>query len=227
MGTRTNDDRKTSDYREDKRLENIINTIMEENFYTKGEWNYYRYIEDEEIQDRGIDLILGLGGTKRKIDEKAQVKYATNPLQTFALELMNTSSKKIGWFLDDYKETEYYMFLWPKAEKKRFKKDDVISIDYALVKRKKLKELVYTGLGIDESKLLYYVDLLRKREIGIEHNGLVRYKDHPFNKGMYLVYTLDNNLAEAPINLVIRKKDIEWISYKKGTIQNQIGVKNG
>ena len=43
-----------------------------------------------------------------------------------------------GWIINNNLDTEYYLFCWLNATRKDFTKDDIIWLEYALVRKKDL-----------------------------------------------------------------------------------------
>jgi hypothetical protein len=70
-----------------------------------------------EKQKQGIDMeaTIDAVGAEIVIDEKAQADYLNDPVPSFVLELnfVNQGGNlHPGWFFDESKQTEYYLFIW-------------------------------------------------------------------------------------------------------------------
>lgn len=57
--------------------------------------------------------IPSLGISNIIVDEKGMTQYMDNPLPTFSLELsfMNYGREITGWFVDDEKDTQLYVYM--------------------------------------------------------------------------------------------------------------------
>ena len=142
--------------KEDSRLELIVNEFLDDYFYTK-EFDKARWVVEKEEQLKGIDVYLTSekqGLNEAKVDVKSAVKYSNRYLPTFSLELSfigYRGGEKIGWFLNDELETEYYLLLYPRSEKyytEMIFKDDIDYIDYYLVKKDDLMKF-FNSRGYD------------------------------------------------------------------------------
>lgn len=73
--------------------------------------------EDRETQLKGIDFEFDMGGKHRICDEKFAADYINKHLPTFCLELASKPTSGIGeykkgWFIDEEKVTDTYLFKW-------------------------------------------------------------------------------------------------------------------
>lgn len=118
-----------------------------------------------------------------------------------------------GWLIDKTKKTEYYLFQWiHQADNKwNVKESEIKKLEYALVSKQRILDYLesYT-FTID--KLKEVDDYIRK------------YKEHGrlgYNQGkerrFWFYYS--KNLAEQPINLIIRKEVLLELAVKKGMIE--------
>lgn len=151
--------------------------------------------------------------------------YRTNgPLGTFALELLNSSSGKVGWFINDNLETEYYMFIWPHADGRLVSVNNIEYAQYALVEKNKLKDVIERRYQSADRLREYALRLSRGSLDGTtEQYNRLYYKRPPFDENAYLVYTKeptedDNGKVERPVNLVVKKILIEGIAEDKGIL---------
>lgn len=203
----------------------------------------YKRIEDEKEQKRGIDVIYTQNGIKYVVDEKAQLDYIYNkkPLPTFALELVNSSSGAIGWFVNTKLETNYYMFIWPNAKrdsltieerkKKPLKIEDIRYADFALVNKETLQIEVEEKLNKSPEQLLEYAKIFSQYCKELENSdGNVPLKegiesDPGKEEGQIKGYRYfgdgfskrkgylyySKNKSERPVSLVVRR---EWLEEK-------------
>ena len=184
----------------------------------------YQRITDVEEQKRGIDVTYTQNGTKYFIDEKAQMDYIYNdePLPTFSLEILNGSSGAIGWFINKELKTQYYMFIWPHAERKPLTVANIEYAYFALVNKEKLQIEVEKRFQKSPSQLLEYARRLTQLKMGqkiCDQNGTCigyRYKEDGFDDYGYLYYTLSKQ--EQPVNLIVRRSWLEEVSETHGKI---------
>ena len=184
----------------------------------------YQRITDVEEQKRGIDVSYTQNGTKYLIDEKAQMDYIYNdePLPTFSLELLNSSSGAIGWFINTELKTQYYMFIWPHAERRPLTVDNIEYVYYALINKEKLQIEVAKKFHKNPSQLLEYARRLTQYKMGAKvynKDGKCigyRYKGDGFDDCGYLYYTLSKQ--ERPVNLVVKRSWLEEIAETHGKI---------
>lgn len=103
------------------RIERELALFMDNHLYNDGRFLTHRRTDDLTSQLSGSDIVLSLPALNLRdiiVDEKGQSQYLTRPLPTFSLELSFMRQGKVipGWFIDDNKVTEYYMFIWPEAK---------------------------------------------------------------------------------------------------------------
>ena len=216
----------------DRRNEALMNQFMRLYYYSKllnsdGTGVESEFINDESRQKRGVDVILSKDKKRYIIDEKAQMDYIHNPngpLRTFALELLNSSSGRVGWFINDDLETEYYMFIWPHADGQLVSVDNIEYAQYALVEKNRLREVIEKQYKNADGLREYALRLSRGNLDGTtEKYNRLYYRSLPFDEKAYLVYTKeptedDNGKVERPVNLVVKKTLIERVAEDKGVL---------
>lgn len=225
---------RVSTFEADLRRENdVMAEFMKRNFYDGlqnadgSRVSDFQRITDVDVQKSGVDVIFTQNGRTYLIDEKAQMDYIykNNPLPTFALELLNGTSGAVGWFVNDGLKTEYYMFLWPHADRKPLSVDNITYVYYALVNKKKLRQEVERRYQKDGERLLEYARRMLEEKMGdmvFDKAGKCigyRYKEDGFDDECYLYYTLSKQ--EKPVNLVVRRSRLEQISEDYGVIRNR------
>lgn len=218
-----------STFRRDMRNEDTMAEFMRRNYYAKlsnddGTPIKYKRITDKQEQLAGVDVIYVQNGKTYRIDEKAQMDYIYNeePLPTFALEITGVKGAE-GWFVKSGLKTQYYMFIWPHAEKKPLTVDNIQYARYALVDKRALQSAVDRRYGAGE-KLLEHAHRLMEGEIGTEKNNRVYYKEGPFDQEGYLVYTKkpssgQDGKEEEPVNLVVSSRWIESLAERHGIVR--------
>ena len=186
--------------------------------------DYYRTDEKKE-QEEGIDVTFTIDGKKFIIDEKAQMDYIyePNPLPTFALELLNSNSGRIGWFINHDLKTEFYMFIWPHAQKKPLDVDKIEYVYYALVNKQKLLTEVEKNYCSDKVLMAYAKKMVSDKmgEEVVKKNGEVqgyRFKGDMFDNRAYLFYSIHK--PEKPVNLVVKRTWLEELAISHGMIKS-------
>ena len=174
------------------------------------------YVDDIERQLQGIDVIINDNGFAENIDVKAQAsaKYINKPVPTFVQELLYTAKNRtehIGWFLDDT-ATDTYVDVWIHAANTNARgmpesPDDIIDVEVMFVDKVPLVAYL-------ESKG-YAAEVLLKRAREMRSVGYYRQDsvlpDQDDNE-MWLSYSDD--LAEKPVNLVIKKRVLRKFATK-------------
>lgn len=217
-----------SSFEIDRRNEAKVNQFMRLYYYSKllnndGTSVKIDYCQDIKRQKQGADLIISKNGETLIVDEKAQIDYIYESRPTFVLELMNTSSGKEGWFVNEKLDTTHYMFIWPHADKKYDDKqlrapEDIEFVDYALVDKRTLKDIIKTKYGLFTTILLEYVRRITNKQLdnSYEQEGRIYCKEKPFDNNVYLVYT--KTKPEKPVNLVVKKTYLESIALEYGRL---------
>lgn len=198
----------------DMKVERELARFMDIHLYNDERFSVANRTDTIEEQLSGSDIILSIPSLNVfdiVVDEKGQTQYMNNPLPTFSLELsfFNGNEEIMGWFLDDEKKTQYYMFIWPKANNGwNATCDDIIEVDYALVSKQSLREY-FESKGLSREKLIEKNSLIRK---GNQKGAIEKGKED------YWFYYSDQ-LVEKPINIVLRKKVYESLAIMKGKIR--------
>ncbi len=190
-----------SKFLNDKKLEELFSQFLDENFYEKLVkeqliLDWYR-VNEEELQKQGKDVILVVSATEEKIiDEKATLHYINKDIPTFAFEIINQQSGKIGWLFDDEKETEYYLLAWPNGNEINERKVDFISSKILLIKRINVIKLLEEH-GLDKVKIF---ELTRK------YSDIATPCCNKFTLADGVKLNFNFRLHERPINLVISRR---------------------
>jgi hypothetical protein len=193
-------------FKNDLAQETILGTFLS-NHYAKNNWNTTRIFE-KEMQYKGVDVMLEKDGRHFLIDEKAQLHYLNKDLPTFALEInyLKDNTLKDGWLFDTNKLTEIYAFVFniqvPVTITQLSNEADIKRCDVVFVnKQKLLKELAKLNLDYvtcaENSKTLRSDETIKK----LSHLST-------FN------FQISTQLAEKPVNLIVRKTFLEGIGKK-------------
>lgn len=199
----------------DMSVERELAMFMDMHLYSDGRFTRHDRTDDKESQLSGSDIILSvpsLGLESIIVDEKGMTQYMTRPLPTFALELsfLRYNEEITGWFVDDNKSTEYYMFLWPKANNDwNATMNDFTEVEYALVSKKAIRDYLAKE-GWTKEALISKSDEIRR-------NGISGQIDKRDDKDYWFYYT--TKLVEKPINIVLRKKVYRQLAVMTGIIR--------
>jgi len=195
----------------DSRGEKAMGVFLDKYFYSKAQekrlLSYVERIYDKKLQLQGIDVLID----NRNIDEKAQLYYINNPVDSFAFEIDYFSEERghivDGWFINDSNKTDDYLLLWIEkartTEINRLVAEDFENVSVDLISKKHIKAYL-DGLGISNA-------VLKKKALEMRKNKLKRVD---FSDDIHLSYSM-KGYAEEPINLVIKKKVLDEISTKQ------------
>ncbi|MFT8640261.1 hypothetical protein [Bifidobacterium sp.] len=196
----------------DHHNESALCDFLDEYFYERlaSQGLSYERISDRRRQLAGIDVIVHSQFHDYKIDEKATLHYANQMIPTFAFEISSIQGQGIernGWFTNKSLETDFYMLLWPNVKRidnatttnsmqpSTLSKTDFSIVEGLLISRLRLQRHVEKQGWTCEALKAKAAELRAE-----DKHGRV-----PINSSdMYLFCT--PNLAEKPINLVIRRK---------------------
>ena len=207
-------------------VEREIAAFLDENLYSDS--NIFRhFIRTNGYYDQmdGSDVLLTTSDGKLRmviVDEKVAATQANKDLKTFALELsfFNKGGNKVtGWFVDNSKKTEYYLFGWINkadipydAEKDRWdtnsiRRDNIKELEWALVSKKKLHKFL--------EKKGWTLEKLGRQDEKIRENGCVKTRD--FIDGVTFRYS--DKYAEKPVNILLERKTYIELSDYNGVIK--------
>lgn len=221
-----------SSFNEDlDRENNVMSEFMRLYYYSKllnrdnSRVSDYKRITDVELQKSGIDVTYTVDGRHYIVDEKAQMDYIyqQEPLPTFSLELLNSTSGNIGWLINPNLKTEYYMFIWPHAEEHPLRVEKILYAYYSLVNKARLLIEIKKRYKMDNDRLLEYANMMASGKIGEEVKDSFgrtigyRYKGNGFDSQGYLYYTIKK--PERPVNLVVKRSLLDEISESHGVIK--------
>lgn len=187
-----------SKYESDKRKEELFAEWLDKYFYQRIQ-NYYDNIcriTDKNTQKKGIDvLIKRFDGSNMKIDEKATLYYINQNLPTFAFEVKNRTSGRVGWLFNKDLETDYYLLAWPNSSRDDIKEtNNFTSALIMLIKREKIKKLLLEK-ECGEKKIMSCIQEYQNKPHKTNRVWLCKGISLNFNDIIY----------EKPINIVISK----------------------
>lgn len=208
-----------SNFKEDLNTEQIFAKYLD-GVYTKLGISFDRK-HDKESQFDGIDVVFEKNGKDFIVDEKAQITYINQSLQTFAFEISHISrvrkkrtinTIKEGWLFDESKKTKFYLLAFDIKSNNGDKikaVEDIIGCELVLLSRDKL--IRYLGdKGIDKA-------FCKSQSKYIRWNNVSGRTKLPHNDSEYFVFS--SSIPEQPINLVISRRKLRGLGkviYKEG-----------
>ena len=204
---------------QDMKAEQKLGEFMDAYFYSKlksknGSALKCTRIHGRESQVKGIDICIETEGRRMLIDEKASLYYSNAMIPTFAFEIdwmhKGVIEPMQGWFVNDRLRTDYYMLIWPnvkciqrggqwvRKEIRELGKDDFTIIEAMLIEKSDIRAML-AEKGFTAGYLLEYARKLRQRN----RNGDSREEEELADN---VKITFSGQLAEKPINVVIRKE---------------------
>jgi len=192
----------------DSRGEKAMGVFLDTYFYPKATakraFAYYERIYAKELQKKGIDVLLD---KDKKIDEKAQLYYINQPVDSFAFEIDYYDEKNEmvvdGWFIEN-NETDEYLLMWiPKARTNHINRlvaEDFICVNADLLQKKRIQAYV-EQLGLTKKVLKEKANMMRNENI----------ERMDISDMCHIVYSI-KGFSERPINLVVEKTVIDDLS---------------
>ena len=204
------------------KAEQALAKFMDRAFYSKlhdkdGNSIQFHRIVDYNLQKKGVDVCVEVQGRRFLIDEKATFYYSNLMIPTFAFEIesiqKNSEQPVEGWLLNDKLATDYYMLIWPNIKCKKQKnnnawirvdmdelqEDDFTIIEAMLIKKQRIIEYL-NSFDWHKSRILDYAKRLRRLNDMATNN--IKEKIPGISE---FYFYLSKNLAEQPVNIVIRK----------------------
>ena len=172
---------------------------------------------NRDLQFKGVDYVFKVeNGQKVYVDEKSQLHYLNNNINTYCLEvgMYNKMGEHIkGWFIDDKNITELYLLVYPNAEGKTYKdvkKEDFDSVEYLLVPKKAIKEYL-EAKGLTEERLCEEEDYLRAIAM-YDNLPRARKEVNGVRMTVSLIGRNGEPMAEQPCNIVLPKSVYEELA---------------
>lgn len=208
-----------STFHKDLKIEHEIAKYLDKHLYTEPTFSKCIRPDDLDSQHKGIDVILSSSKFNiydAKVDEKCTSHYVNCDIPTFAFELLyyKNGEKKVGWFLNKEKETEYYNLIWPFAYPASrtgrfddFQFSSISGIRYMIVKKSAI------------------IDYLNKHEFNhdriiSELRCFIKSKEErsTYDNRYHFYMRKSNQYAESPINLIIDRSELKKMAIVSGII---------
>lgn len=202
--------------------------ILNDVFDIKTRFNVIRPIEygeerEKKAQSQGIDVLYQTrSGESLIVDEKAQLNYLNNPLETFAFEIIykRQNNKNVltqGWFINDSLKTTHYLLVYPHSDQvdkheqikdyQQFSKAEVV-----LVEKTKLIEKL-ESLSINKARIY-------EKAMEIIDTDTRKITFEQMDDGdAYIVKT--DHLAEKPVNIVVRKHILNEVAVARWKVTRE------
>lgn len=209
-------------FSDDLYFEQVMASYLDHHLYFNPLFTEHERRSDADSQNRGIDIILSSNEfnlKSAKVDEKCAAHYCNIDLRSFAFELMylKDNVQHIGWFLDNKKETEAYMLVWPFVEESlgfgkinNISEKDITGVRYLIIKRDKLFAYL-ANRGLDRERLLSDAELLMT---GSERSIKTKYTQFHYYKS--------DKYVEGPVNIVINRSTLWRLADLKGDVVGNI-----
>ena len=184
----------------DQAVEKEIAKYLDKHLYVTPNFDSIKRVSDMAAQRAGEDLIVTsakLGLKDAVIDEKSASHFVNSTaLHTFAFELsffrkdLNGRYTILteGWLMAEEKKTDYYLLVWPFAQKDRIINEE----------------------GFDEKWLGITMSTIRKHAAAQEY----AYFKEKFRK---LDFACSAQLREKPVNVLIEKETLFEQALLSGT----------
>lgn len=219
---------KRSNWKADKEFEETVMKYLETQTNILQKLNSQGYIQDLEMQRRGIDFIGYYKDKEIKVDVKS---IATNDFKTFCFELAgNVHSGQVGWLLNPSIETDYYLLTYHdvgnygsnyKEAKHHMTLDNINETVAYLISKEKIKEIIQQHLK--SNNLQKVVDQIRsygpqfkgwRRSVRfkVSNNSVYPYDRNDWKGVNYVYPTLSPQLYEQPINVVINRELLKEVA---------------
>lgn len=203
--------------KQDEQAANAVAQSLDCNFYIDTD-NFTR-VYDKNRQVVGVDTEFDYAGYHYVCDEKAAIRYANRPLNTYSLELSTLDKRGVeipGWFVNSNMVNNSYLFIWLNKvdsiiDNCSFTSEDIKEYEVALVTKEALFDyLDSVGMSKYEMQQLCY-EIRNGEDVNM---GNI-YKD-----GYKLSYS--EHLFEKPINILVPRtilRDISELTKRIDTTQ--------
>ncbi len=205
--------RRNQDMTSESELGKFLDKHLYKELLKSGAFKSITRETEKDVQLNGVDVTcVATNGAVYRIDEKAQLYYINKNLPTFAFEVdfLRDGLVTIGWLCNPALLTDAYLLIWPYATQntpKGIQENQFTEADCILVSKQRiLNFLEQNGLTIE--RMLADAHQFRKER----RTGKIPI---PGLHGVYYFASYPNQYKEAPINIVIAKKYLREIAWRK------------
>ena len=202
--------RRTEDMSAEAQLAAFLDKYLYDRFPDAQRYSSIERITDKREQLNGTDVRFTMkSGKVFNVDEKAQLYYLNKNLPTFAFEVqfLRHGIPTIGWLCNDRLDTDYYLLIWPFANRDTpagITWRDFTRTECLMIKKQDVLSLLKQN-GLTVGRLLADADKFRMQGL----TGKIRIEGV---SGIYYYISSSRKYAEEPINIVISKPHLRHIA---------------
>ena len=202
--------RRAEDMSAEEQLALFLDKYLYDRFPDAQRYSSIERITDKQEQLNGTDVRFTMkSGKVFNVDEKAQLYYLNKDLPTFAFEVqfLRHGIPTIGWLCNDRLDTDYYLLIWPFANRDApagITWRDFTRAECLMVKKQDILSLLKQN-GLTVERLLADADNFRRQGL----TGRIGIKGV---SGIYYYSSSPCKYAEEPINIVISKTHLRRIA---------------
>lgn len=180
-------------------------------------------VPQKEFQKMGMDAVALVNGEIKTVDFKCMAGL----LNTFSQELINITSGRLGWLLNNELKTDYYIYVYHvlQAEistgfygydKKIITPQNIKYTKAILIPKQKVLEIIEKDLNlpIHEVKDMIFDEIIpeyektqRTRFYYHPQNNQIRFSKSNHTSQCYFV--ISNKIHEQPLNIIVPRKLLE------------------
>ena len=234
-----------SEYNIDAKFErNIIQYLKDNKIPESIGLAGVHFTDDYNSQKQGVDFSAMYRGRMCYVD----VKSIASDFPTFSQEVMNTVSRNAGWMFNNKLQTTHILYTYHVvegasnyAEGKRIVADDpskIIRTECILVPKKKVQDDIKKHLHLDcdvntarsiakaiETQIskgaIRTTEPCYRFKVVNDNKRALRKIEKWETKGLQMWITRSNNVAEHPINIVVRKQELIKLSTEHKIVNHQ------
>lgn len=182
----------------------------------------YQRNDDQVLQKSGQDLLLTRSNVMKKAisDEKCATNYWDRDLDTFSMELsfnlcdrmtgLSTGNRVDGWFINDKNKTEVYSLGYVRSDSRQdLINGKVTSFEVIIVRKKSIQDYIKESISVDNFSELQnkFQNIILTGQAYQKANG-----GFSWDAGNGIRMTRSDQLAECPVNIIIKKEVLSSLS---------------
>lgn len=229
----------TSSFHTDKRLEESSLKYIEskQEIIHCDELKLIAKVPQKEFQKMGMDAICLVNNKVSVVDFKCMAGL----LKTFSQELLNITSGRLGWLLNNELKTDYYMYIYHvlKSEvssgyygydKKIITPENIKYTKAILISKKDVLDIIKEDTGLTSDKIK---DFMYDRIIPVfEETGKNKFYYHKEKDKLFATkangtsncyFVISDKIHEKPLNIIIPRKLLEEKAVKIWEITEEEG----
>jgi len=196
---------KPEDMNAEQKFGQFLDWYLYPSLHEQFGWDWKRNY-NRDLQFLGVDGYLSRNGVEDIVDEKATLKFMNIDIGTFAQETTFTQKDgKVveGWFFNPDKINNYFLYCYPYAihtNLRTIQPSDFIGARCILVKKSTIQDFLINK-GCTREVAAYYAKIVR--------DGGVAGHNYININGNIIDFHFSPQLAESPVNILIKKRDLE------------------